>query len=210
MALYDIDMPKEPAWKRWCRLAFAALVMKVAAALHRIAMGWNMRAAARQSRLMYDYDFPQFQSNSEASISGWLAKVTLLAFMWAERQASRAAGVTRVGAGAAEKNVQGKSNRKAPRIELCSLPALPIGCNLQDPKQMYRRLYGITDQTVAAFRKLREEVKAHSSGSLQKFIAEVRPCTDISSVEVTIWVMVHGMLYCEDRVLILPNGDLIR
>ncbi len=75
---------------------------------------------------------------------------------------------------------------------------------------MYRRLYGITDETVAAFRQLTADVKAHSTGGLQKFIAEARPCRDISSVEVTIWVMMHGMLYCEEKVLILPNGDLIR
>ncbi len=65
-ALYDIGPPEEAAWKRRCRLTFAAAVGKLAAALH--------------SGVMALPELFPFRA--------MLAKLTLILFLWAERQAS--------------------------------------------------------------------------------------------------------------------------
>lgn len=88
---------------------------------------------------------------------------------------------------------------------------MPSPLHVQDKIQFFRQLYGITDEAVATFRRLQEEVKASSSGTQQKFIANARPGQDArGDVEVTIRVLEHGTQVGEEKVLILPDGTEVR
>lgn len=178
IALFDVDLPAEPAWKRWCRLTYAAAVVKVTAVVHRAAMA-----------LAPLFPFMAF-----------LANLLLSAHEWAVKQARVLRGTGR-----------GRCMTAQPDAREHSLLLMPSHSHVQDKIRFFRQLYGITDETVAAFRRLQEEVKASSSGTQQKFIADARPGQDArGDVEVTIRVLEFGTLVGEEKVLIMPDGTEVR